>query len=103
MRELQQAELLVRKLKKRAGTNAETGVSTYSSLCTSACFSSASTLCASGSLAAAQSDPEMAQVFATLHRRGVEVLGEEGLMDEMLAQAIKHKPINIFDLAKDDG
>lgn len=99
LRDLQNVEIFVRKLQAQAGRGAA-GVSTYSSLCTSACFSSASTICASGALAAASSDPELAQVFATLHKRGIEVLGEDGLMEAMIDQSKANKPINVFELAE---
>jgi len=100
-RELQEAEVFVRKLHKKAGGDAaDTGLSTVSSACTSACFSSASTLCAQGSPSAAAKDPELAQVFATLHRRGVEVLGEEAFMGEVLKRAEARDPVNVFDIAE---
>jgi hypothetical protein len=88
--ELQQVELFVRKLQARAKDEAGekgAGFSTYTSLCTSACFSSAACLCPGGSLTAATQDPEVAGVFATLHRRGVETLGEEGFMEAIIAKA----------------
>ena len=51
-------------------------------------------------LSASVSDPDVAQAFATLHRRGVEVLGEEGLLNEMIKQAKANKPVSIFTLAQ---
>jgi hypothetical protein len=83
-------ELFVRKLERKVaaegGDTTTAGVSTLSSLCTSACFSSASTIAPRLSQVVAN-DPEVAGAFATLHRRGIEVLGEEGLMDAIIEQA----------------
>jgi len=99
-KELERVEVFVRKLRSKAGSGGA-AVSTWSSACTSACFSSASTVCAKGVLTHPALDPEMAGVFATLHRRGVEALGEEGFMDAMLKQSKKVKAVNIVDLANE--
>lgn len=85
--ELQQVEVFVRRLEARAAPAGGAAFSTWTSACTSACFSSAACLSSRGVLAAAAQDPEMAGVFATLHRRGVETLGEEGFMDAIIAKA----------------
>jgi hypothetical protein len=100
LKQLRNVELFVRKLNAKAGGRAA-GLSTYSSACTSACFSSASTICAKGAITVAAKDPEIAEVFATLHRRGIETLGEEGFMDAMLAEAKKVKAVSIVELAEE--
>jgi hypothetical protein len=101
-KEVQGVELFVRKLQKKGGgSGGGAGVSTLSSACTSACFSSASTICAKGVTTVLSQDPEMAQVFATLHRRGIDTLGEDGFMDAVLAEAKQAKAIDIVALAAD--
>lgn len=95
-KQLQHIEVFVRKLQAKAGGGSgAAGISTWSSACTSACFSSASTLCAKGVIKLPALDPELADVFATLHRRGIETLGEQGFMDAILNEAKKVKPIDI--------
>jgi hypothetical protein len=98
LRDLQNIEVFIRKLQAKAGRGA--AVSTYSSACCSACFSSASTVCASGVLAAGAMHPEVAEVFGTLHKLGVSVMGEDGLMEAMIEHAKNNPPINIFEIAK---
>jgi hypothetical protein len=72
------------------------GISTFSSACTSACFSSASTICGGiSNLKAAEVNPEMAKTIASLHEQGVRVLGEEGLAKAIAAQAKKTSPVTI--------
>jgi hypothetical protein len=100
-KDLQDVEVFVRKLQRRQVEEGP-GFSTYTSACTSACFSSAACLCPGGSLTGATQDPEVAGVFATLHRRGIEVLGEEGFMDAIIAKAreVGQPPISPFVLDK---
>jgi hypothetical protein len=94
--QLQDVELFVRKLESKVGESTA-GISSLSSFCTSACFSSASSVCPNGPPAASATDPETAAVFATLHRRGVEVLGEEGLMDAIIMRSKTTPSVRVFD------
>jgi hypothetical protein len=89
---LQDVEVFVRKIQEHplgAAARKKKGASfsTYTSACTSACFSSAACMCPSNSLAAAAQDPEVAGVFATLHKRGIEVLGEDAFMEAIIKEA----------------
>jgi hypothetical protein len=100
---IQSADVFVRKLQERAvkaGPVSASGVSSLSSLCTSACFSSASTICHSKLTVLAEHEPEVAKAFVTLQDRGVAVMGEDAFMDEIIKQAKLHPPANIVATAK---
>jgi hypothetical protein len=102
---IKNAEVFVRKLQERAakapgGPASGAGVSSWSSLCCSACFSSASTICGSKLTELGAHEPEVARAFLTLHDRGVAVMGEDAFMDEIIKQAKAHPPANIFETAK---
>ncbi len=102
---IKSADVFVRKLRERAAKApgspvSVSGVSSLSSLCTSACFSSASTICHGTLTVLAEHEPEVAGAFVTLQDRGVAVMGEDAFMDEIIKQAKLHPPANIIETAK---
>jgi hypothetical protein len=89
---MSEIELAVEKVRRAAADDDDDdddgpGASTLSSACTSATFSSASTLCASDLTAVEARNPDLAEVFVTLYEQGVEVLGADGMVDAMVAQS----------------
>lgn len=92
---LKKVDLTVERARSLGGTSLR-GISTFSSACTSACFSSASTICGGiSTLRAAEANPEMAKTLASLHEQGVKVLGEEGMAKAIVAQAKKNSSVSI--------
>lgn len=80
--------LTVEKARDRGGANFA-AASTWSSFCCVATVSSASSYCVAQEMESA--DPVMAEAFVLLHRRAVEVMGEEGTVDALIEQASSHE------------
>lgn len=67
--------------------------STWSSFCCAATVSSASSYCVAQEMAVA--DPEVAQAFVILHKRAVEVMGEDGVVQALIEQANNHEVLRV--------
>jgi hypothetical protein len=97
---LRQLNLTVEKARSKAAGDEEAlgfAASTWSTACCLATVSSASSYCVvqEGDFSLATADPEMAQAFVTLHRRAVEVMGEEGAVNALIEQAGAHDVIRL--------
>jgi hypothetical protein len=84
--------LTVEKVRERGGEE-NLAASTWSSACCVATVSSASSYCVAEEIEA--TDLELAEAFVILHRRAVEVMGEDGTVDALIEQANKHEVVRI--------
>jgi uncharacterized protein YecT (DUF1311 family) len=75
------------------GGEASLAASTWSSFCCVATVSSASSYCVAQEVEAV--DLELAEAFVTLHRRAVEVMGEDGTVEALLEQAGRHEVVRV--------
>lgn len=87
-----QLSLTVQKARKASG---DVSASTLSSACTSVCFSSVSTIDVNVNEGIVAEDPELASAFSILHKRAVEVLGEQGAVDAVIEESKKHTVIQL--------
>jgi hypothetical protein len=85
--------LTVQKANDRMGGELGLAASTWSSFCCVATVSSASSYCVAQDVET--TDPELAQAFVTLHRRAIEVMGEDGTIDALIEQANKHEVVRV--------
>jgi hypothetical protein len=85
--------LTVEKARSRNEGPLEAAASTWSTACCIATFSSASSYCVAQEVA--ESDPELAQAFVILHRRAVEVMGDDGAADALIEQANNHEVVQV--------
>ena len=91
--------LTVEKVRGRGG-EASLAASTWSTACCIATVSSASSYCVAEDVDA--TDPELAEAFVILHRRAVEVMGEDGTVEALIDQA-KHHEVVRFEARQTDG
>ena len=89
---MRQLNLTVEKARDRGG-EASLAASTWSSFCCVATVSSASSYCVAQEMETV--DPELAEAFVTLHRRAVEVMGEDGTVEALLEQAGSHEVVHV--------
>jgi hypothetical protein len=84
--------LTVEKANEKMGA-VHAAASTWSTACCIATFSSASTWCVAQGIE--NSDPELAEAFVLLHRRAVEVMGEDGTVDALIEQGANREVIRV--------
>ena len=85
--------LTVEKARDRMGGGLGLAASTWSSFCCVATVSSASSYCVVQDIET--TDPQLAEAFVTLHRRAIEVMGEDGTIDALIEQANKHEVVRV--------
>jgi hypothetical protein len=93
---LQEIDVFVQKLNVKAAPTSAKPISTGSSACTSACFSSASTVCAENTVEMSKRDPESARALAVLYKRGIEAVGEARFMDQIIERAKENEPVKLI-------
>ena len=89
---MRQLNLTVEKARDMGG-EASLAASTWSSFCCVATVSSASSYCVAQEVETV--DLELAEAFVTLHRRAVEVMGEDGTVEALLEQAGRHEVVRV--------